>query len=190
MTHIVLVRPGATDFDDQGRIKGTLDIPLSDNGREQVASLAEQFAGKKVQAVYAGPCQAAAETARAIAAATHAPVRQLASFQNLDHGLWAGLTIAEVKHRQPKIYRQWQDHPETVCPPQGESLNAAQDRVRAELEHLIARHPDGVVVLVVPEPLASIVRSELGGEVGDLWEAECRCGSFESLEVEGLPVKT
>ena len=26
-SRVLLIRPGATDFDDQGRIKGTLDMP-------------------------------------------------------------------------------------------------------------------------------------------------------------------
>ena len=35
MLQIVLIRPGCTDFDEQGRIKGCLDIPLNDHGRAQ-----------------------------------------------------------------------------------------------------------------------------------------------------------
>ena len=42
-SRVLLVRPGATDFDDQGRIKGTLDMPMSERGRQQVNSLAEQL---------------------------------------------------------------------------------------------------------------------------------------------------
>ena len=30
MVRIVLIRPGSTDFDEQGRITGTLDIPLNE----------------------------------------------------------------------------------------------------------------------------------------------------------------
>ena len=37
MLKILLIRPGVTDFDEQGRIKGTLDIPLNENGTAQVA---------------------------------------------------------------------------------------------------------------------------------------------------------
>ncbi len=33
---VLLIRPGATDFDDQGRIKGSLDMPMSERGRQQV----------------------------------------------------------------------------------------------------------------------------------------------------------
>ena len=44
VSRVLLIRPGATDFDDQGRIKGSLDMPMSERGREQVNSLTEQLA--------------------------------------------------------------------------------------------------------------------------------------------------
>ena len=39
---ILLVRPGATDLDDQGRIKGALSIPLSEKGEGQARATAEK----------------------------------------------------------------------------------------------------------------------------------------------------
>ncbi len=42
--------------------------------------------------------------------------------QNLNLGLWQGMQVAEVRHKQPKVYRQWQEQPENVCPPDGEMI--------------------------------------------------------------------
>ena len=39
MPQILLIRPGCTDFDEQHRIQGTLDLPLSPRGEKQVAKL-------------------------------------------------------------------------------------------------------------------------------------------------------
>ena len=36
MLTILLVRSGLTEYDCQGRIQGTLDVPLSGEGRQQV----------------------------------------------------------------------------------------------------------------------------------------------------------
>ena len=30
--NVLLVRPGATEFDEQGRMKGSLDMPMSEKG--------------------------------------------------------------------------------------------------------------------------------------------------------------
>lgn len=191
MMRFVLVRPGATDYDLQGRMKGTLDIPLCEKGQEQAKQLAEALAPHKPGVIYSSTCRAARETADILTSVLRVPINHLEGLQNLDHGLWAGALVKDVKQRQPRVYKQWQEHPETVCPPEGETLGEAQDRVRSELEEIIRQNQTSTAVLVVPEPLASIVRSELGlAELGDLWRAECMCGTWEVLEPKGLPVRT
>ena len=37
MTQVVLIRPGATVYDEQNRVQGVLDVPLSDRGWSEVA---------------------------------------------------------------------------------------------------------------------------------------------------------
>ena len=64
MLRIVLVRPGCTEFDQQGRIKGTLDIPLCGDGSQQAAEMAQQLTDFKFDAVYCAPCQSARQTAQ------------------------------------------------------------------------------------------------------------------------------
>jgi probable phosphoglycerate mutase len=186
MLRIVLIQPGATDFDEQGRIKGTLDIPLSENGTCQVARTVGELAGLNIEHIYAAPGQSTQQTAAALADSRGVKVKHLRNLKNLDHGLWHGKLIAEVKQTQPKVYRQWQEHPETVCPPGGETLESARKRVRDVLARLLKKHKSGVVALVVAEPLASLVRSYLEDttDVGDLWKAECDCGGWELIEIQ------
>ena len=49
MLQIVLIRPGSTDYDVQGRIQGSLDIPLSEQGLAEAAAVAEQLRGKGLE---------------------------------------------------------------------------------------------------------------------------------------------
>jgi len=184
MVRILLVRPGSTDFDEQGRIKGTLDIPLSEAGSLQVTRIVQELRETKIDQVYSSPCRCAGQTAAILAGDHKLRVKQLTDLQNLDHGLWHGKLIDEVRHSQPKVYRQLQEHPETVCPPDGEPLGAAFDRVKAAIERLLKKHRSGTVALVVPEPLFSLVRCLLEEvEVGDLWKAECEEGGWVAIEV-------
>ena len=184
MVQILLVRAGCTDFDDQGRIQGTLDIPLNEAGEGQVAQLAAELHAIKIDYLYASPCRCAAQTAETIAADHRLKVKTLEDLQNLDHGLWQGKLIEEVRTSQPRVFRQLQDHPETVCPPQGEAIGAALDRVRDVVTRLLRKHRTGIIAFVVPEPLATLVGSILShGEVGDLWKAECTGGGWQLIDV-------
>jgi broad specificity phosphatase PhoE len=185
MVRILLVRPGSTDFDEQGRIKGTLDIPLSEAGSLQVTRIVQELRETKIDQVYSSPCRCAEQTAAILAVDHKLRVKKLTELQNLDHGLWHGKLIDEVRHSHPKVYRQLQEHPETVCPPEGEPVGIAFDRVKAALERLLKKHRAGTIALVVPEPLHCLVRSLLeDAEVGDLWKAECEQGGWHSIEVE------
>ena len=184
MLQILLIRPGSTDMDEQGRIKGSLDLPLSEHGKEQAAQTAAELAAVKIDYLYAAPCQSCLETAQAVAKKHKLKVRTLDTAQNVDHGLWHGRLVDEVRQTQPRVYRQLQEHPETVCPPNGEPLVEAEQRIRTVFEKVLRKHPVGVVAIVVPEPLTSLIRSYLSqSEVGDLWKVECACGGWESIEV-------
>src|SRR5690349_12412629 len=130
MLRIVLVRPGCTDFDQQGRIKGTLDIPLCQDGSRQAAETAEQLAHLTIDVVYTSPCSSAHQTAKVIGTARRAKFKVIDDLQNVDHGLWHGKRIDEVKQTQPKVYRQGQENADSICPPQGEPIAMGRERVR------------------------------------------------------------
>lgn len=184
MLRIVLVRAGETDLDEQGRIKGTLDVPLNERGAQEIRSEVPELAGLGIDTLYASPCQAAQESAQVIGQELRLRVRTVDRLENVDHGLWHGMLVEEVRQRQPKVYRQWQEHPETMCPPCGEPLVEAQQRVADALERIVRKHRNGTVAIVVPEPLCALAKAWLEhSEIGDLWKAECECGGWHLIAV-------
>src|SRR6478672_4258080 len=185
MVQMLVVRAGSTEFDEQRRIKGTLDIPLSEAGQGQVGRLIADLHEAKITHVYASPCRSAQQTAELLAADHKLKVKTIEELQNLDHGLWHGKLVDEVRVSQPKVFRQLQDHPETVCPPQGEPVGVAVERVRLLISRLIRKHKSGTVAIVVPEPVATFVRVALSDvELGDLWKAECTGGGWQMIDVQ------
>jgi broad specificity phosphatase PhoE len=185
MVQIVLIRPGATEYDQQGRVQGTLDIPLCEDGRQEVEVLVRELRDQPIAAIYASPCQSADQTAEALAQAIDLKVKTVDNLQNLDQGLWQGMLVSDVKSKQPKVYRQWQEQPETVCPPQGETLVAAKQRVQALVAKLLKKHKtDRLVAVVVPEPLGSVIRNVLRhDDWGDLWESATETPQWQLIDV-------
>ncbi len=185
MLNIALIRPGSTDYDVQERIQGSLDIPLNEQGIAEAAQTAEFLRGKDLEIVYAPISQPAMQTAEIIAKALDIKLKKVERLQNLHQGLWEGMLIEDVRHKQPKVYRQWQEQPEIVCPPEGEMLGEADDRVRAALVKLLKRHKEDIIGLVLPEPLLSLARRFLThGELGDLWKAPNGHDRIEFLTVD------
>lgn len=173
MIKVILIHPGATEYDEQHRIQGTLGIPLSPEGREEVRQSMVSLATAGMEVIYTAPCMAATETAEMIGEALDLKVKVLDKLQNLNLGLWQGMLVDDVRTKQPKVYRQWQDHPDNICPPEGEMLDSARQRIEKSLEKLVRKHKSDIIGLVVPEPLASLARayfSETTDQVGDLWK--------------------
>lgn len=182
-SRVLLVRPGATDFDDQGRIKGTLDMPMSERGHAQVNSLTEELSAFPVRTIYTAPCESARETAQRLSEGRDVRIKVVEAFRNVDHGLWHGKLIDEVRRNHPKVYRQGQDSPTDICPPGGESIRDAKARVIKAVRRVVRKSGDDVIAIVIPDPMAWVVQSVLSGEeLSDLWKAETDSGSWDLIE--------
>ncbi|MDA7904106.1 histidine phosphatase family protein [bacterium] len=166
---ILLVRTGSTDLDDQDRIVGSLDMPLSPEGEREARAIAQDLGEAGIVAIFSAAGLASQQTARQLSRSGEIRVRVEESFVNLNYGLWHGKSRSELKENQPKLYRQWQDNPDSICPPDGEPVEAVRDRVKTVLKKIRRKHKTGTIAIVAPDPLLSILRSELEGtEVRDL----------------------
>lgn len=173
MINIFLIRTGATEYDTQGRVQGTLDVPLSEDGRLQVEQTATELNDHKIDALFSGPCKATQQSAEILADQLHLKSKTVEDLRNLDHGLWQGMLIEDVKVKQPKVYRQWQEHPSTVCPPEGESLQEVRERLQKCISKIAKKQKTGTVAIVVAEPVTSLMRNVLReDELGNLWQAD------------------
>jgi broad specificity phosphatase PhoE len=161
MSNILLIRPGCTDFDEQHRIQGTLDLPLSARGQEQLARLLKELQQTPIDVLYTSPCEPARSTAAAIAAVRGLPIKEIEGLYNVNHGLWQGLKMDEVRRKHPKVFKQWQESPEAICPPGGEALAEAAERVRKALEKPLKKK--GNLAIVAGEPLASLICAVVRG---------------------------
>ena len=161
MSTIVLIRPGCTAFEQDSRLQGTLDLPLNERGQEQVKCLLNEIQSLDIETIFASPCEPACGLAETFGQELGIPVKILEDLQNLNLGLWQGLCLEELKRKHPRVFKQWQEAPESVRPPEGETLTEAESRVQAALERPIKREVP--CAIVVPDPLYSLVASILEG---------------------------
>ena len=181
---IIIVKPGATDLDEQGRIVGSLDVPLSESGEQQAKDAAAKLEGIKLKAVYCSPSLAAQQTAVQITLGTRVKVRVDANLKNMDHGLWHGKEIKELQSNQPKFFRQWEENPASICPPGGETTTELLPRVDAMLKTITRKHKTGTVVIVAPDPIASIIAGRIDDQhEAPIMQSETQCGSHETLSL-------
>ena len=179
---IIIVKPGATDLDEQGRIVGSLDIPLSESGEQQAKDAAADLVDEKLKAVYCSPCLAAQQTAVQLTLGKRVKVRVDANLKNMDHGLWHGKEIEELRSNQPRLLRQWEENPASVCPPGGETTAELLPRIDAMLKTITRKHKSGTVVIVVADPMASVIASRIDDQHDTSFlQSNEQCGTHETL---------
>lgn len=182
--HLIVIRAGATDYDLEDRIRGTLSIPLSAAGVSAAARAGERLSKNPPLVFYASADEAATETARVINAVCDLKPKPLTALVNIDMGLWQGRLVEEIRATQPRLHRQWQDNPWSVAPPEGELLEEACERVEGALERIFKRHPSGTVAVVVPRPLDAVVTWLVSGRsMGDLWRFDAEADLVDVLLV-------
>lgn len=170
---LLLVRCGATSWDEGGRLAGGgTDLPLCEGGRCVVREKADRLAGSHLGIVFSGPDAASIETAKAVADVTGGKHRVAEDLGEVRLGLWEGLLVTELEERFPTAYRQWHENPEGVLVPQGESIEEARERLIAAIGRILSRSR-GVskgVALVLRPVAYHIIRAWLRGEpVAENW---------------------
>jgi probable phosphoglycerate mutase len=187
---LVVIRSGTTDYDLQGRIRGNLNIPLAPAGIAAAEAAARHLSAALPVALYTSPTRCSVETADLIGAATSLVPRRVPSLAGLDLGLWQGMLVSEIRRRQPRLARHWEEDPWTVVPPDGEPLAAARDRIAAAIGKILSRHPEGPVAVVVPAPIDRIIREVISGEpAGDLWQIADTAPAVVELRVALPPTR-
>ena len=124
-----------------------------------------------IEVIYTSPCEPARSSAAAIGAELGLPVKEHEGLRNLNQGLWQGLCIEEIRRKHPKVFKLWQESPESICPPEGEMISDAMERVRKALEKPLKR---GIsFAIVASEPLATVIACHVSGRKLDLTHAVC-----------------
>lgn len=183
MLSVVLIPAGYNEYDTQGRVQGTLDVPLSQDGLEQVREHAEALKSLNIDALYSGPCTSCEQTAGVVAEVLGLKCKSLDFLRNLDQGLWQGMLIDDVKEKQPKVYKKWREDPENVCPPEGETVEAARERLLRALKKLAKKHKKQTIALVLAEPLGSVLKNLVQlSELSDMW-ARSEAESVEPISL-------
>jgi len=128
----VLVRHGATAWNENRYCQGRRDVPLSARGRLQAERLRDALASIRFARAYASPLRRAVETARAIGVEPE-PLDDLVE---IDRGHWEGHHMDEVRRRWPKLYEAWYRDPRGLAMPGGEAFDALWERAGRVLEIL------------------------------------------------------
>lgn len=171
---ITLLRAGDTSWDEEKRLVGTTDLPMTERGSDAVArAIYESNIDRPIATLLVSDEEAAISAARMLPRDNETKVRQIPELANVGLGLWEGVLWSDLEERNPSCFTQWRDSPERITPPEGESLVDAQERLLRAIEKSLSKvkgtNPHIAIVL---RPIAwGTVRSWLLNEtMSTIWD--------------------
>lgn len=147
-TMLNVVRTGQTAWDQQRRLHGTTDLPMTPAGRSALTEEIKHVSIARTRVVHHAGDEAATETARIFAQHVGAKTRVLDDLADPDFGVLDGMTEQVFAERFAKRHKLWLDEPLALSPPDGEEFALARARIFGAIVRL-ARKSRGEDVGIV-----------------------------------------
>jgi len=184
MTKVILVRHGETEWCAQKRIRGSIDIPLNNEGEKEAQAISRALSKHNIKAVYSSPAACSLATASEIAAHHKVKVHKLPDLKELNLGLWQGLLLKDIKRRYKKQYSTWRNAPTSAQPPGGESTREAYDRALSAMHKLIDKNKDNDICVVSGSITLSIIKCHLKNmNLEEMWKSIPEKTWWETLNI-------
>jgi probable phosphoglycerate mutase len=142
---ITLIRHGATEYNDNHIMQGSLDLPLSKNGILQAERLNEALAEKEFDIIYHSPLLRTYQTAKIVNKNHNLKYIQIDCFREINIGEWEGEKFADVFTDKNEIYKKWIRDANTKIPG-GESYVDVQNRVREGIINILKSEYKNILI--------------------------------------------
>jgi probable phosphoglycerate mutase len=157
MTALLLLRHAQSEWNEEGRLQGWANPPLSSSGYQAACSWSRRNT-IPFEAVVSSDLTRSRSTAELVAeVAGVRPLDVRPGLREQDQGEWTGLTKAEVKRRWPQLARERPRRPYG-----GETPAQLVRRVRVELEDLASACAGQRVLVVTHAGVIKAVERALG----------------------------
>ena len=158
MQAVYIIRHGEPDFEEKKICLGKLDLELSKEGKTKCRELSRVLDGIPDGRFYSSPLKRCIQTANAAGIST---MEIRSGFEELDMGLWDGLTFDVIREMWPKEYEERGKSFSKFTPPNGETLRQCKKRVSREFDNCIKSNPIGNPVIFTHNAAAKMLLSEL-----------------------------
>lgn len=178
-----LIRHGMNDYAKKQRLAGRLlGIHLNEQGRAEVAALAEALKDVPLKAIYSSPLDRAMQTAQIVAKVHGLQVEKRPNLIETALGDWEGKSVKRLS--RDKRWRQLQEHPSQFRFPGGEWMVAQQARLVTEVQSLCERHKaqDHFAIVGHADPLKLIIAYFIGLPLDSFQRLGMETASVSTLE--------
>jgi probable phosphoglycerate mutase len=182
---LFIIRHAESEWNPIGRYQGLLDPGLSERGLKQAELLGRALEKEKIDVIYSSPLRRTYQTAQEIAKRHGLEFVEDKRIIEIDHGVWSGMLVEEVKERFPEDFRRWLEEPHRVKFEGGESLEDVFKRVKDFVEFLREKHWGQTVAIVSHTvPIRAMLCALLNIDLSKFWAFGCDNASYSLVHME------
>lgn len=193
VTKVYLIRHGETVDADARRYKGHIDVPLSDNGIEQIKKLSKYLAQRcstllnsrstvvkkpllsdvdpsssdveqgTLKAVYSSGLSRALKSAEIIAEPHRLEPVIVEALKERNFGVWEGMSFDEIREKYPDAFDAWANNPLKFSPMEGESTIDVRERAIEAFNKIVDGHKGEEIAIVSHGGITRVILCELLG---------------------------
>ena len=163
MTEIYAVRHGKTVWNQETKMQGKLNSPLTDEGIEGAIGLRSQIRDKDMEKVLVSPMPRALQTAY-LATEGNLPISIEPLLREMDLGIWEGVRAKDAYDAHPEEYDRFKSEAHLYTPIDGgETFFEVDERVRQLIGKLISGDNNGPILLVTHQILVQTLLTIIEG---------------------------
>jgi probable phosphoglycerate mutase len=151
ITRFGLLRHARTVWNQEKRIQGQKDSPVTPEGRKQAATCGKILKSFSWHRILSSDIGRALETAKIINTYLQTPIQQDSRLREQDWGLWTGKTLGSIHNQISRELAAQGGIGWRFCPPEGEDRLAVWHRSRQALEEIAKKHPGANILVVTHE---------------------------------------
>lgn len=188
---LYLIRHGETEGGEVRRYKGSIDVPLSVQGIEQMKRLTEKIRSNHwLDGVYCSDLIRALRSAEIIARPYGLTPVAIPELRERSFGIWEGMSFDEIRERYPHEFDAWAENPLKYSPMEGESTLSVSRRCLRAFREITRRHRGGTIAIVAHGSINRIILCRLlGVPLRNIFRIEQDFGAFNVIEIsERYPI--
>lgn len=200
---LYIIRHGKPEFRGEKRCIGTTDLPLSEEGREQMREVCERLRHANIRRIFVSPLARTRESAEILSEGM-IPITEIPELREIDMGVWENQTFSRIRRDYPEEYEARGRDFAGFRPQGGETFRECQQRAYLAYRKILAE-AEGNVALVahagvnralisflegrelsqllsIPQPYGNIYQWDIGPRLGAVIVAGGRSSRMGKLK--------
>lgn len=158
---LILMRHGETIWNKERRLQGHQDSPLTEEGKRQLAVIADALKGEKIDAAYCSDLGRAIDSAKIVLQSHNLKAIQRRELRERSHGIVQGMTQRQADREYEDLQEQRRKSKYNFHNPKGESYADAELRVKPFVEEIKKNNAVQTVLVVTHGGIARTILGQL-----------------------------